>query len=165
MTVVLLAARVFAAAPSPAPAPITVQPMTPLALRSRLFGDNTPAGAPPGSGKPRVLNFWATWCGPCVAEIPQLVAYAKSHPNVDVVLVNLDLPKLRESHVVPFVRDHAVTHVTHLQLDHTDPAKGIRDVLPDFPDVVPITLVVDGSGTITQRYWRSLTEADISALP
>jgi thiol-disulfide isomerase/thioredoxin len=156
----LLLAPSFAGSPTPAPtadAPeIAVQPMTPIALRSRLFGE---------SSKPRVLNFWATWCGPCVAELPQIVAYAKAHPNVDVVLVNLDLPKLRQTHVVPFVREHAVTHVTHLQLDHADPTKGIRDVMPDFPDVVPITLVVDGEGTVTRRFTHALTDADFAALP
>lgn len=134
----------------------SIEPVAALAMRQRLFDD---------TGKPRVINFWATWCGPCVAEIPKLVQYAKAHPNIEVVMVNLDLPKLRQSHVIPFIEKHQITNVTHLQLDNEDPAKGIVQVLPNFPDVVPLTLVVDGNGIETQRFTWALTDKDLVKLP
>jgi thiol-disulfide isomerase/thioredoxin len=43
-------------------------------------------------GKVTVLDFWATWCGPCLAAMPRLDQLARSHPDVAVLAVNLDDP-------------------------------------------------------------------------
>src|SRR5439155_24128709 len=41
-------------------------------------------------GKVTVLDFWATWCGPCLAAMPRLEKLARSHPGVAVLAINLD---------------------------------------------------------------------------
>jgi thiol-disulfide isomerase/thioredoxin len=122
------------------------------ALRGRLFA--------PSSGG-RLVNFWATWCEPCIAEFPLLRAYADRHPEVEIVMVSLDLAKLRTSHVEPFVERHDLGRFTHVQLDEPDPAGVLSKVDPAWPNVVPVTLVVDGRGTITQRFDRALTPEDL----
>lgn len=42
------------------------------------------------SDKPAIVDFWATWCGPCVAFGPTLEQYAEKHPEIKVCKVNVD---------------------------------------------------------------------------
>jgi thiol-disulfide isomerase/thioredoxin len=42
------------------------------------------------AGKAVVIDFWATWCGPCLRALPHLDAFARAHPDVAVIAVNVD---------------------------------------------------------------------------
>ncbi|MBN3035004.1 MAG: TlpA family protein disulfide reductase [Bacteroidales bacterium] len=89
-----------------------------------------------------VINFWATWCKPCVAELPhftELENLFRSRP-VRVVLVSLDFPDRHESDLLPFIRDHKFrTEVIHL-ID-TDANRWIDKVNPSWSGAIPATLV------------------------
>jgi thiol-disulfide isomerase/thioredoxin len=48
-------------------------------------------------GKTVVLNFWATWCGPCKREIPDFSRFAEDHPEVPVIGISLDDQKISDA--------------------------------------------------------------------
>jgi thiol-disulfide isomerase/thioredoxin len=53
-----------------------------------LAGEPTPIGSWPG--RPLIVNFWATWCAPCLREIPLLKAFQVEHPDMQIVGIAVD---------------------------------------------------------------------------
>jgi thiol-disulfide isomerase/thioredoxin len=93
-------------------------------------------------GKPLVLNFWATWCAPCVAELPQLDQLAAGG-TVRVVAVSVD--RGGATRVRPFLAAHAVPHLTVL-LDSGSTAVHAAGVVG-----FPTTLILDAEGRVRGR--------------
>jgi thiol-disulfide isomerase/thioredoxin len=63
-------------------------PTLPEFSMPNLSGTDTSIRSWPG--QPLVVNFWATWCAPCLREIPMLKAYQDEHPDVQIVGIALD---------------------------------------------------------------------------
>jgi thiol-disulfide isomerase/thioredoxin len=112
-----------------------------------------------------VVNFWATWCVPCVAEIPDLLAAVEAvrDRSVAVVLVSYDLntpgTDLTEQSVVPFVRSFVERH--HLDADvliYTGATPEL-DLRYDLPGPIPATILLDAKGSVVARHAGAMTRA------
>ena len=88
-----------------------------------------------------VINFWATWCKPCVKELPYFEQLTKKYTGskVKVVLVSLDFPKQLESKLVPFVKKHELKSTVVALLDgkYND---WIDKVSKEWSGAIPATL-------------------------
>lgn len=98
-------------------------------------------------GKPLVLNLWATWCAPCLAEMPALDALAAS--GVTVVAVSEDTadPDLPTR----FLTHHALNHLAL----YRDPSGGVGEALG--ASALPLTVLINAQG---QEVGRALGAID-----
>ena len=69
--------------------------------------------------KLHIINFWATWCKPCVKELPQFTELARTHPDISISLVSLDFVQDMESKVYPFL-DKKDINLRVLLIDELD---------------------------------------------
>lgn len=100
------------------------------------------------SDKLRVINVWATWCGPCVTEFPDLVTIHRMYRNRDFefVTITADAPESREAALKFLNRQHA--SMTNFIFDKDDPY-ALADALGvEWPGALPFTLVVKPGGEI-----------------
>jgi len=89
-----------------------------------------------------VINFWATWCGPCVKELPffQELYGTYRTQNVKVILVSLDFPDKFESQLIPFVKKKNLIPQVIL-LDDPDENSWIPKVDESWSGALPATLI------------------------
>ncbi|MBA6154011.1 TlpA family protein disulfide reductase [Gelidibacter maritimus] len=89
-----------------------------------------------------VVNFWATWCAPCIKELPYFEALgaAYSDRNVELLLVSLDFPKKYESHLKPFIKKNNLKSKV-VALDDNDSNTWIPAIDPDWTGAIPATLI------------------------
>lgn len=106
------------------------------------------------SGRPVILNFWASWCEPCTEEMPEIVAFARAHPEVDVVgLAVNDAP----SDSRRFAEGVGVQFPLGIDRD--------ADVLAEFGGSgLPVTAIIDARGRIAAMAVGGVTEDDLDGV-
>ena len=103
-----------------------------------------------------VINFWATWCSPCVKEIAYFEDLHRQHisDKVKVVLISLDFPDQITKRVVPFLEDKMITADVKIMME-LDYNKWISLVDPSWSGAIPATLIFN-------RESRSFFEKELS---
>ena len=92
--------------------------------------------------KTYVINFWATWCAPCIKELPHFEKLNQNYngKNVEVVLVSLDFPRQYEKKLKPYIKEkHIKSRV--VALDDPDMNSWIPKVNKDWTGAIPATLI------------------------
>lgn len=90
-------------------------------------------------GKTYVINFWATWCGPCVEELPYFERLAEEE-DVEIVLVSLDFKREVRRKLLRFIRERPLK-LPVIALTDTKTNVWIDKVDPEWGGAIPITIV------------------------
>jgi thiol-disulfide isomerase/thioredoxin len=93
------------------------------------------------TGKPVVINFWASWCAPCRTEIPDISEYAEANPEVSVVGIAVEDA---EGPAREFAAEVGASYPLALGTD------AIEDAYPRLG--LPVTYVIDPDGTVAHVF-------------
>jgi len=101
-------------------------------------------------GKWVVINYWATWCPPCIAEMPDLQAFYDKHANRDAVVIGMNVENLSSKQLSNFLDTYSITYPVY---------KGSlqqKTLLGTVPGL-PTTFMVSPEGTVEARQVGSVT--------
>jgi peroxiredoxin len=122
--------------------PVTLAPANEEMLKALRKND---------SGKFRLVNFWATWCAPCVAEFNEFVTINRMYRHRDFELVTVSINRPDEQKVVgKFLQDHQAS-CRNLIFDSATRDKLIDAFDPNWQGEVPYTVLLAPDGKITYR--------------
>ncbi len=100
-------------------------------------------------GKWVVLNYWATWCPPCLEEIPELVHFHENHKDSDGVVIGVDMEMLQPEVLREFVDDNFMTY----------PIVPMVQKMQSFDNVenFPTTYLIDPDGVAVVKHVGAVT--------
>ena len=102
-----------------------------------------------------VVNFWATWCAPCVKELPHFEKLNSENKNVKVVLVSLDFKEQFESKLLPFLKRKSIKSEVVLLTDK-DYNTWLPIVDKDWSGSIPATLIINkGKKVFVEKIFSS----------
>ena len=110
-----------------------------------------------------VVNFWATWCKPCVKELPYFEQLNENYKDkkVKVILVSLDFAKTYESNLIPFVKKRGLKSEVIL-LNDPDSNNWINKVDKTWSGAIPATIVYNS--TSRNFYEKSFTYNELDSV-
>lgn len=103
-----------------------------------------------------VLDFWATWCVPCIQEIPSFNQLQKDWAGKGVVVVGVNMDEDSAALVKPFLAKHPMEYSVALASDAIKKQYGVGDELP-------VTVILDRSGKEVKRFEGFTKEDELRA--
>ena len=104
-----------------------------------------------------LFNFWATWCKPCIKEMPHFEQIQEQYKSskLKVMLISLDFDTNLDSKLIPYLKKHNIRSSVYL-LNETDANTWIDLVSPTWEGTIPATLVINKKKQHRSFYEHSL---------
>ncbi|MEO7014306.1 MAG: TlpA disulfide reductase family protein [Dokdonella sp.] len=100
-----------------------------------------------------VINYWATWCAPCIAEMPELSAFIKSRPDVDGI--GLAFEDTERQEILDFLEKNPVDYpIAQVEVD-APPADF------DIPRGLPTTYLIAPDGSVAKQFLGPIKDKDL----
>lgn len=117
--------------------------------------DGSPVSLSDFRGQWVVINFWASWCSPCVRELPELVSFQKKHPEVRVLGINFE----------ETTNEQALAFLQPFDINFPNLKIGTTPLLPFEPlEGLPTTAIVNPVGEIVERHMGPVTAIHLQAI-
>lgn len=130
-----------AKAPEQAPPPATASDIPELRIATL---DGKTYDLAEHRGKWVVVNFWATWCAPCIKEMPELSALDAMREHIEVI--GLAYEEIDKADMQAFLKKHPVSYPIAV-VDVTDPPKSF-----DTPKGLPMTYLIGPDGKVAEKF-------------
>lgn len=139
-----------------------------LAEPQVTFKDLQGASVPLASlkGKVVLVNFWATWCDPCQAEIPTLIGLQQKYGDKGLALLGVAMDEDGKSVVEPFVKKTEFTVDGHQMTMNYPIMIGDDAIAQKFGGLIgyPISFLISRDGKVQKRILGMLTEPDVKQI-
>jgi thiol-disulfide isomerase/thioredoxin len=111
-----------------------------------------------------VVNFWATWCAPCIKELPSFeqLRAANAGKKVKVLLVSMDYASQLDKKVKPFVKQRGLKSEV-LLLNESDPNSWMDKLDAKWSGALPFTLIVNNKTKQRATFEQELSQAELTA--
>ncbi len=142
--------------------PVAKAPAKPLPKVGLIKPANFAALRDSWKGQVVVLNLWATWCAPCVAEMPEFVKLHNEYggKGVKVIAISADDVSEVNTLVARFVRDKGLPFETAV-MDTDDPQEMIDLINKDWPGTLPSTFVYDKTGKLIYSRFKIIDREEL----
>lgn len=112
------------------------------------------------STRPLLVNFWATWCAPCIEEIPYFMEAVAKYDSVELVLVSLDSPSSYPKQLTTFINKQHYKG-TFFWLNETNADYFCPVVDQKWDGTIPVSLFVNNGLKYRKFFHRALTDRQV----
>lgn len=131
---------------------VSIEPISASAVKA-LAGNNT--------DKLRLVNIWATWCGPCVVELPELVTIHRMYRNRDFEMISISVDgSARQAQAQAFLKKHAASFRNFIY-DSPDKDALAEALDPSWNGAMPHTLLIAPGGRVIYRHTGMIDALDV----